>query len=114
MLSVADKVKKLKPERLISITSVKKEGKHTLYYHFSWKGKPEIGQVEMEVPMGGKVETLMGMFTNAALLEAEVTELFGIKFEGNEFSGKRLFQAEDGIEGAREAFDMSRCVTKVA
>ncbi|MFH1394145.1 MAG: NADH-quinone oxidoreductase subunit C [Candidatus Micrarchaeota archaeon] len=113
MLSAADKVKKLKPERLISITSVNKDGRQTLYYHFSWKSKTEIGQVELEVPKGEKVQSLIGIFANAALLEAEVTELFGIRFEGNEFSGKRLFQAADGREAAQKAFETSRCIGKV-
>lgn len=94
MIKVANSIKKIKADRLISITSIKKEGKNTLYYHFSFNKKPEIREFSIEVPKGKEVESLIGVFQNAALLEAEATELFGVKFKGNSYSGKRLFQGE--------------------
>ena len=98
MIKVADSIRKIKADRLISITSIAKDGENTLYYHFSWDDKPEIKEFSARVPKGEEAESILGVFENAALLEAEVTELFGVKFKGNEYSGKRLFQAE-GTEG---------------
>jgi len=108
MLNVASKIKAIKADRLISITSVKKDGKNTLYYHFSWNKKPEIKQFSIEVPQGEKVESLIGVFPNAVILEAELTELFRVKFVGNPLSGKRVFQAEGHAEEAKCAFDNPR------
>jgi len=96
MIRVADSIRKIKADRLISITSIKKGEENTLYYHFSWDKKPEIKEFSVKVPKGEEAESIIGIFENAALLEAEVTELFGVKFKGNEYSGKRLFQAEKG------------------
>ena len=94
MIKVADSIKKIKADRLVSITSIKKDEENTLYYHFSWDKKPEVKEFSVKVPKGEDVESIIGIFENAALLEAEATELFGVKFHGNSYSGKRLFQAE--------------------
>ncbi len=94
MIKVASDVKKFKADRLVSITSVLKDGVNTLFYHFSFNDNPEIKEFSIEVPKGKTVESIVGLFENALLLEAEATELFGVRFEGNELSGKRLFQAE--------------------
>ncbi|MBU0591920.1 NADH-quinone oxidoreductase subunit C [Candidatus Micrarchaeota archaeon] len=97
MINVLNDVKKIKAERLISIASVKNDdGNYTVYYHFSWDKKPEIRQFSIEVKKGDEVESIMELFENAALLEGEMTELFGIKFIGNPYSGKRIFLAEEG------------------
>jgi|GEM_PF-2331746 len=94
MIKIANSIKKIKADRLISITSIKQGKKNTLYYHFSFNKKAEIREFSIEVPKGEEVESLIGVFQNALLLEAEATELFGIKFKGNSYSGKRLFQNE--------------------
>jgi NADH:ubiquinone oxidoreductase subunit C len=94
MIKVASDIKKIKADRLISITSVKEGDENTLFYHFSLNKKPEIKEFSVKVPKGEKVETIVNLYPIATLLEAEVTELFGIKFQGNEMSGMRLFQGE--------------------
>lgn len=94
MIKVADSVRKIKADRLISITSIMDGEEDTLYYHFSWDSKPGIEAFMVKVPKGDDVESISSVFENATLLEAEVTELFGVKFQGNSHSGKRLFQAE--------------------
>lgn len=96
MIKIKNKIKQVRVDRLVSITSVKTETGNNLYYHFSWDNKPEIKQITIEIPKNEQAESIVDIFKNAALLEAEITELFGIKFAGNEFSGKRLFQAETG------------------
>jgi NADH:ubiquinone oxidoreductase subunit C len=93
MIKTIDEIKKLKPDRLISISRMK----NVLYYHLEKKGK--ILEQKFDVPEGKKVESLIPLFENAAIFEAEVTELFGIKFEGNPLSGIRLFQAEKETGG---------------
>jgi NADH:ubiquinone oxidoreductase subunit C len=94
MIKVAGEIKRFKADRLISIASVAEKDGHTLFYHLSYDRKPEIKEYSVKVPKGEKVETLIKLFPSATLLEAELTELFGVKFEGNEMSGMRLFQAE--------------------
>jgi NADH:ubiquinone oxidoreductase subunit C len=88
MIKTIDEIKKLNAERLISISAMK----NSLYYHLEKKGK--MLEQKIEVPNGEKVESLIPLFENAAIFEAEATELFGIKFDGNPMSGMRLFQAE--------------------
>ncbi|MBU0532008.1 NADH-quinone oxidoreductase subunit C [Candidatus Micrarchaeota archaeon] len=105
MINVVDEIKKIKADRLISITSVPKDGGDTLYYHFSFNDQVEIKEFSIEVPKGEKVESAITVYENAALLEAELTELFGVKFEGNPHSGQRLFQAE-GSEGPKRCINI--------
>lgn len=94
MIKVANEIKKIKADRLVSITSIKDGEENTIYYHFSFDKKPEIKEYKVEVQKDEEVESAIELFENAALLEAEITELFGVKFHGNPFCGKRLFQAE--------------------
>ena len=95
MIKTIDKIKKLGAERLISIAAMK----NALFYHLEKKG--EIIEQRIEVADGEEVESLIPLFANAAIFEAEATELFGIKFNGNPMSGMRLFQAER--EGSKTA-----------
>ncbi len=94
MIKVADDIRKIKADRLISITSIYDGRENTLYYHFSFNKKPRIEEYSAKVPEGEKVESIIEIFENAILLEAELTELFGVEFTGNPYSGKRLFQAQ--------------------
>jgi len=96
MISTIDLIKKLKAERLISIAGMK----NALYYHLEKKGK--IIEQRVEVPEGEEAESLIPLFPNAAIFEAEATELFGIKFHGNPLSGMRLFLAEKKDEVSEE------------
>ncbi len=104
MIKVAEKIRQAKADRLISITSVWKDGANTLYYHLAYNGKPGVRQIDVKIPGGENVESIVKVFKHAALFEAEVTELFGVKFLGNPFSGKRLFQADGNQEAVRAAF----------
>jgi NADH:ubiquinone oxidoreductase subunit C len=114
MIKVASDIRKIKADRLISITSVKEGEENTVYYHFSFDKKPQIKEFSVKVPKGKRVESLIGVFENAVLLEAELTELFGVRFEGNELSGKRLFQAEGKPVQIRCSVKESFRVTKDA
>jgi NADH:ubiquinone oxidoreductase subunit C len=96
MIKIIDKIKGMKCERLISITGMK----DSLVYHLENGGK--IKELSFPVPAGEEVESLIPLFENAAIFEAEATELFGIKFDGNPISGVRLFQAEP-VDGNEEA-----------
>jgi NADH:ubiquinone oxidoreductase subunit C len=89
MIKTNEKISKIKADRLISISGMK----NALYYHLEKKGK--IVEEKFDVPNGEKVESLIPIFPNAAIFEAEATELFNIKFEGNPMSGMRLFKAEE-------------------
>ncbi len=109
MIKITERIMKLKADRLISITSIPHDGKNTLYYHLSYDGKHEIREFSIDVPKNQKVETLIGVYKNAILLEAEVTELFGVYFEGNPRSGKRFLQAEGNEAEARKAFTGKTC-----
>lgn len=97
MIAIRNKVSSLDAERLrlVSITCARSGSGNTIYYHFSYDNKPELSEVSVEIPQGEDVESIIDLFKNAALFEAEITELFGIKFIGNEYSGKRLFQPEN-------------------
>jgi NADH:ubiquinone oxidoreductase subunit C len=88
MIKTNEKISKFKADRLISISALK----NALYYHLEKSGK--IKEIKFDVPEGVEVESLIPIFPNAALFEAEATELFDIKFEGNPMSGMRLFKAE--------------------
>jgi NADH:ubiquinone oxidoreductase subunit C len=109
MIKIAKKIEKLNADRLISITSIHNGEGNTLYYHLSYNGKKDIREFSIDVPKGEKVESLTSVFQNAVLLEAEVTELFGVYFDGNERSGKRLFQAEGNEENVRKNFVRKSC-----
>lgn len=89
MIKIINKIKEMNCQRLISITGMK----NGLAYHLELKGK--IKENLLDVPEGETVESLIPLFENAAIFEAEATELFGIKFEGNPMSGIRLFKAEE-------------------
>ncbi|MBD3210279.1 hypothetical protein GF318_02760 [Candidatus Micrarchaeota archaeon] len=94
MLNVTDEIKKMKADRLVSITVAKEKGKNIVFYHLARNDSPEILEYSIKVPKNEQVKSLIDLFENAALYEAEATELFGVKFRGNELSGKRLFQGE--------------------
>jgi NADH:ubiquinone oxidoreductase subunit C len=89
MIRVIDNIKKMKCERLISIAGME----DSLAYHLEQNGK--IKELVIDIPNGEQVESLIPLFANAAIFEAEATELFGIKFDGNPISGMRLFKAEE-------------------
>ncbi len=94
MKKVMPQAKKLKTDRLISITCVKEQEGFSMYYHFSLDSNPEIKVMKIAVNDGEEVESLIPLYENAELLESETTEAYGVKFAGNPSSGKRLFREE--------------------
>ena len=92
MKKLNDAARKIKADRLISIACLKKESRILLYYHFSKKSG--IEELRAELAPGESVETMILLYANAELFEAEITELYGVKFTGNPSSGKRLFLEE--------------------
>ena len=91
MIKVIERIRDLKADRLISIAGMK----NALYYHLEKTGK--ILEQKIDVPEGETVESIIPLFGNAAIFEAEATELFNIRFDGNPLSGMRLFQAEKEV-----------------
>jgi NADH:ubiquinone oxidoreductase subunit C len=79
---------------LSTITAVDLGDRIELLYHF-WKGRSFVA-VETEVsknqPALGSVSDLLA---SATLYEAEIQDLFGVRFEGNPFSGRRLLLSDD-------------------
>lgn len=94
MIKVNQKAKTINADRLVSITAMKTTTGNKLYYHFSFNNKKEFKSFSLDIPKGETVQSLSSVFENSMIFEAEITELFGIKFEGNELSGLRLFQSE--------------------
>jgi len=94
MIKVNPQARKIDADRLISIAGVREEKGHSLYYHFSKGSDPKIRELRITVPEGETVESMIPVYANAQLLESEVTEMQGVKFEGNPSSGKRLFLEE--------------------
>ncbi len=94
MIKVNEKARKIDADRLISIAGVIERKGCSVYYHFSKNTDPKIREMKITVPEGETVESMIPIYANAQLLEAEVTEMQGVKFEGNPSSGKRLFLEE--------------------
>lgn len=92
MKEVIPLVRKIKADRLISISCVKQEGGFALYYHLS-KGE-NIEELKVEAGDGEEVESVSPLFPSAAVFETEAEELYGVKFKGNPMGGKRLFLEE--------------------
>jgi NADH:ubiquinone oxidoreductase subunit C len=92
MIKVLSKAKKIDANRLVSVTGVKEENAFVLYYHFSKDEQSKLKELRIEVPDGEKIESLIPIYANAEILEAETAEIYGIHFEGNPSSGKRLFR----------------------
>ena len=98
MIKVLNKAKKIDANRLVSVTGIKEET-FVIYYHFSKDDKPKMKELKIEVPEGETIESLIPLYANAEILEAETAEMFGIHFEGNPSSGKRLFHEEKSCIG---------------
>ena len=65
-----------------------------LLYHF-WKGKSFV-TVKTTMPKDRLVvDSVSGTLASATLYEAEIQDLFGVKFEGNPYAGRRLLLPDD-------------------
>ena len=93
MIKTINEAKKIDADRLVSVTGMKEEP-FAIYYHFSKSNEPELKEMKIEVPEGEAIESLIPLYANAEILEAETAEMFGLNFEGNPSSGKRLFHEE--------------------
>ncbi|MBN1169957.1 NADH-quinone oxidoreductase subunit C [Candidatus Micrarchaeota archaeon] len=98
MIKILSKAKRISADRLVSVTGIKEEP-FLLYYHFSKNNQLKMKELKIEVPKGESVESLISLYANAEILEAETAEMFGITFEGNPSSGKRLFREEKKCTG---------------
>jgi len=92
MIKVSDQIRNLKAGRLVSIAAVKTGDNLKLYYHFSRDNEKEIG--EFIIDATEDVESILPLYPNALIFEAEITEFYGTKFIGNELSGKRVFKGD--------------------
>ncbi len=93
MKKIIPQFKKTKSERLVSISYLKEEEGVFIYYHFANK-TPKFREIKIEIGNEKEVESIISIHPNAAILEGEVTEMYGIKFPGNPYSGKRIFLEE--------------------
>ena len=86
---LVDEVKKLRSERLITISCVD-EGDFRLLYHI--ETKKGIVTLEVKVPKKKPiVPTIMTIFPQAELFEREAHDLFDVEFEGNPRLHDKLF-----------------------
>jgi NADH:ubiquinone oxidoreductase subunit C len=92
MKKVISQAKKIKSDRLISLTCVKEQEGFSLYYHFSLDNDPEMKVMKVPIKDGEEVESMIPLYEHAELMESEATEAYGVKFAGNPSSGKRLFR----------------------
>lgn len=92
MKKAISQAKKIKADRLVSVTCVKEQDGFSIYYHFSRDSNPEMKFMKLDVKEGEEVESLIPLYENAELMESEATEAYGIRFAGNPSSGKRLFR----------------------
>ena len=74
---------------LSTITGLDLGKEFAVYYHF-WQGKSFLA-VRTSVPKGSAViPSTTAVLQAATLYESEVADLFGIRFEGNPLTGKKL------------------------
>jgi NADH:ubiquinone oxidoreductase subunit C len=74
---------------LSTITAVDLGKEISVYYHF-WQGKKFL-VVSTSVPKNNPtLQSVTGALPAATLYESEVADLFGVKFEGNPMTGRKL------------------------
>lgn len=74
---------------LSTITGVDEGESISIYYHF-WKGN-EFTTVKTSVPKTEpRLESISDILPSALLYEAEVKDLLGVDFQGNQFMGRKL------------------------
>jgi NADH:ubiquinone oxidoreductase subunit C len=74
---------------LSTITAVDVGKEISVYYHF-WLGR-EFLVVRVNVPKDNpSIPSVTGELPAATLYESEVADLFGVRFEGNPLSGRKL------------------------
>ena len=79
---------------LSTITAVDLGGSVELLYHF-WKGRSFV-TVKTDLPKESLVvDSVSGILASATLYEAEIQDLFGVKFDGNPYTGRRLLLPDD-------------------
>jgi NADH:ubiquinone oxidoreductase subunit C len=79
---------------LSTITAVDLGERIELLYHF-WRGRVFVN-VKTELPKDHlTLPSVSAMLTSATLYEAEIQDLFGVTFEGNPYTGKRLLLPDD-------------------
>ena len=74
---------------LSTITAVDTGDAIELLYHF-WKGRSFVAiktELTKERP---DVDSISGLLASATLYEAEIQDLFGVRFAGNPYAGRRL------------------------
>ncbi|MFH2106200.1 MAG: NADH-quinone oxidoreductase subunit C [Candidatus Micrarchaeota archaeon] len=88
------KMTDMRADRLVSITCLKDGEDFKLIYHFSLNDDPDLIAITIDVSKGEKVKTIIPRWNNALFFETEVTEFYGLNFEGNPACGTRLFLQE--------------------
>ena len=84
---------------LSTITALDLGREISIYYHF-WKGKNFL-VVRTSVPKATPtLQSLAKELPASTLYESEVADLFGVRFEGNPMTGKKLLLPDTYPEGA--------------
>lgn len=79
---------------LSTITAVDLGDRIEILYPF-WKGKDFV-TVKTEVPKNQlALDSISDVLASGTLYEAEIQDLFGVRFEGNPYAGKRLLLPDD-------------------
>lgn len=79
-----------KTERLVAITYLERE-KPVLLYQFAEGSK--VINYQLEVPKNRTVESICHNFKAAVIFEAEILEMYNVKFDGNPRKGLFLEEA---------------------
>ena len=84
---------------LSTITGVDEGETISVYYHF-WKGKEFLTVKTNASKKDPRLESISDILPSALLYEAEVKDLLGVNFEGNEFMGRKLLLPDSYPSGA--------------
>lgn len=88
-----NEIKKLKSNRLISISALDSRGCYHLLYHFDIDGiKTFKVHVPEKKPM---IRSIVDIFPSAEFYEREIHDFFGIEFKGNPRLHEKMFLPDD-------------------
>ncbi len=79
---------------LSTITAVDRGDHIELFYHF-WRDRSFVTVKTLVQKDHLRLESISGLLPSATLYEAEIQDLFGVTFDGNPYTGRRLLLPDD-------------------
>lgn len=82
--------------RFVTMTSVdNKDGTMDLYYHFDYNY--ELKNLKVTMPLGQEIPSISKIYFAAVLVENEIQELFGLRFDGKviDYGGHFILSDEE-------------------